>query len=67
MSYEITKYGFTPDFFNYSSMIRGMCREGMCREGMLDKIFRILEENDDILNIDHLYLDFAKLGEQTCQ
>jgi len=45
-------------FLTYSSMMRGMCREGM-----LDKIFRILEENDDILNIDNykaLILGFCK-------
>ncbi|KAK7334954.1 hypothetical protein VNO80_26723 [Phaseolus coccineus] len=61
MLYEMTKYGFTPDSFTQSSMIRGMCREGMLDEDL--KIFRILEENDHIPNIDNysaLILGFCK-------
>jgi pentatricopeptide repeat domain-containing protein 1 len=59
----MTKFGFVPDPYTYSSLIRGLCIEGMLDEAL--EIFRLLEENDyrPILdNFNALILGFCKSG-----
>ncbi|TQD84771.1 hypothetical protein C1H46_029697 [Malus baccata] len=40
----MTKHGFTPDSYTYSSQIEVLCLEGVLDEAM--EIFKVMEENN---------------------